>query len=218
MAGLGLTVALPMTTCVRRIGLTGGIGSGKSTVAQFLRALGAEVVDADELARAVTAPGGAAIEPLRRRFGPRAIGPDGAMDRAWMREQAFADPRARQALEAVVHPLVEQSVQARMAAADGDAVIVFDVPLLVESGRWRQRVQRVLVVDCDEAVQAARVGRRPGWTAVAAQHVMAQQATRAARRQAADAVIDNSLLDLEQLRAQVEALWHLWVAPAPPPV
>jgi dephospho-CoA kinase len=198
---------------IRRIGLTGGIGSGKSTVAQLLRQRGAVLVDADALARQATVAGGAAIEPLRRQFGPHSIGADGAMDRAWMRERVFVDPAARRLLEAVVHPLVEQASQAQAAAAPPDAVIVFEVPLLVESRRWRARVQRVLVVDCDETTQAARVAQRPGWSEDMARRVIAQQATRAERRQAADAVIDNTGLTLAGLEAQVQVLWGCWVTP-----
>lgn len=198
---------------IRRIGLTGGIGSGKSTVAQALRGLGAEVIDADQLAREVSAAHGPAIEPLRRQFGARSIGADGGMDRAWMRALAFADPTARRALEAIVHPLVEQATQARVARAAPGAVLVFEVPLLVESGRWRSRVDRILVIDCDEATQAARVMQRPGWTADTARQVIAQQATRAARRSAADAVVDNTRLTQAELLAKVHALWALWNLP-----
>jgi dephospho-CoA kinase len=198
---------------IRRIGLTGGIGSGKSTVAQELRDLGAEVIDADQLAREVSAAHGPAIEPLRKQFGARSIGADGGMDRAWMRALAFADADARRALEAIVHPLVEQATQARVVRAPPGAVIVFEVPLLVESGRWRARVDRILVVDCDEATQAARVTQRPGWAADTARQVILQQATRAARRSAADAVIDNTQLSRAELWAQVRALWVLWGLP-----
>lgn len=200
-------------TAIRRIGLTGGIGSGKSTAAQELRGLGAEVIDADQLAREVSAANGPAIEPLRRQFGAQSIGADGSMDRAWMRALAFADPSARRTLEAIVHPLVEQATQARVARAAPDAVLVFEVPLLVESGRWRTRVDRILVIDCDEATQAARVTQRPGWTADTARQVILQQATRAARRNAADAVIDNTRLTRAELSAQIHALWTLWNLP-----
>jgi dephospho-CoA kinase len=206
-------------SAIRRIGLTGGIGSGKSTVAQELRELGAEVIDADQLAREVSAPHGPAIELLRKRFGARSIGADGGMDRAWMRALAFADPGARRALEAIVHPLVEQATQARVARAAPGAVIVFEVPLLVESGRWRTRVDRILVIDCDETTQVARVTQRPGWAADTARQVIQQQATRAARRSVADAVIDNTRLTRAELSAQVHALWAWWHPPqARPPV
>lgn len=206
-------------TAIRRIGLTGGIGSGKSTVAQELRELGAEVIDADQLAREVSAANGPAIELLRKQFGARSIGADGGMDRAWMRALAFADPGARRALEAIVHPLVEQATQARVARAAPGAVIVFEVPLLVESGRWRTRVDRILVIDCEEATQAARVTQRPGWTVETARRVISQQASRTARRSAADAVIDNTCLTRAELSAQVHALWALWHLPqARPPV
>ena len=203
---------------IRRIGLTGGIGSGKSTVAQVLRELGAEVIDADQLAHEVSAADGPAVEPLRRQFGPQSIGPDGGMDRAWMRALVFADPGARRALEAIVHPLVEQATQARVTRAAPGTVIVFEVPLLVESGRWRTRVDRVLVIDCDEATQAARVSQRPGWSPDTARRVISQQATRVARRRAADAVIDNTHLPREELSARIRTLWHLWGLPPARPL
>lgn len=203
---------------IRRIGLTGGIGSGKSTVAQELRELGAEVIDADQLAHEVSAANGPAVEPLRRQFGPHSIGPDGGMDRAWMRALVFADPGARRALEAIVHPLVEQATQARAARAAPGTVIVFEVPLLVESGRWRARVDRVLVIDCDEATQAARVSQRPGWSPDTAGRVISQQASRAARRSAADAVIDNTHLSRAELSARIRTLWYLWDLPSAQPL
>jgi dephospho-CoA kinase len=205
-------------TAIRRIGLTGGIGSGKSTAAQALGELGADVIDADQLAHEVSAADGPAIEPLRRHFGPRSIGPDGAMNRAWMRALVFADPGARCALEAIVHPLVEQATQARAARAAPGTVIVFEVPLLVESGRWRGRVDRILVIDCDEATQAARVSQRPGWSHDTARRVISQQATRAARRGAADAVIDNTHQSRAELSARIRTLWCLWGLPPARPL
>jgi dephospho-CoA kinase len=203
---------------IRSIGLTGGIGSGKSTVAAALRQCGAAVVDTDALARELTAPGGGAVQALRDAFGDAAIGPDGALDRPHMRALAFADPHTRARLEAVLHPRIaalaaEREAQARAGGAD---VVVFDVPLLTETGHWRERVQRVLVIDCDEATQAARVAARPGWTLQAAQAVMAQQATRAARRAVADAVIVNDGIALDHLHALVHRLWARWTASGPP--
>ena len=203
---------------LRRIGLTGGIGSGKSTAAQALHELGAEVIDADQLAHEVSAANGPAVEPLRRQFGPPSIGPDGGMDRAWMRALVFADHDARRALEAIVHPLVDQATQARAARAAPGTVIVFEVPLLVESGRWRPRVDRILVIDCDEATQAARVSQRPGWSLDTARRVISQQATRAARRSAADAVIDNTHSSRAELSARIWTLWHLWGLPPARPL
>lgn len=196
---------------VRRIGLTGGIGSGKSTVAQHLQARGAALVDTDAIARQLTAPGGAAMPRLCQEFGDGIAGPDGALDRGAMRELAFADPTARRRLESVLHPMISEQAQ-RQAVEAGDRVVVFDVPLLAESRSWRARVDRVLVVDCAEATQVARVMRRSGWSEEAVRRVIAQQASRERRRAIADAVIHNEDLSLEALRAEVEQLWRLWVA------
>ena len=191
-----------------RIGLTGGIGSGKSTVAGLLVKHGAALVDTDVLARRVTQPGGAAIERLRGELGAGFIGADGGLDRARMREAAFAEPALRQRLEAIVHPLIGIEVESTVATFDASVpAIVFDVPLLVEAGRWRSRVDRVWVVDCSEAVQVARVMARSGWNEAAVRAVIAQQATRAERRAAADAVMDNEGLDLTELGEAVDALW-----------
>lgn len=193
-----------------RIGLTGGIGSGKSTVARALVDLGATLIDTDAIARELTAPGGAALAAIAERFGPQAIGSDGALDRAHMRTLAFSDADKRLALEAILHPMIGAETSRRAAAAL-TPVIVFDVPLLVESGRWRDRVDRVLVVDCQEATQIERVMRRSGWTALAVQAVLDQQATRQARRAAADAVIFNEGLSLTELQQQVQALYSHWL-------
>ena len=195
-----------------RIGLTGGIGSGKSTVAAALVALGATLVDTDAIARGLTLPGGAAIPAIAAQFGPGFIDAAGALDRARMRELAFADPAARQRLEAVLHPLIRAET-ARQAAAAAGSPIVFDVPLLVESGRWREQVDRVLVVDCSESTQIERVVARSGWTREAVQAVLAQQASRAARRACADAVIYNDGRSHEELQAEARALWEGWCAP-----
>jgi dephospho-CoA kinase len=192
-----------------KIGLTGGIGSGKSTVARMLVDLGAVLVDTDAIARELTAPGGAAIPALRQAFGPEALGADGALDRDWMRARVFSDPQAKGRLEAILHPLIGELAGARAAAA-APATVVFDVPLLVESGRWRARVDRVLVVDCREQTQVERVMARNGWPAETVQRIIAQQATRAQRRAAADAVIDNDGPDLPALSAEVGRLWRRW--------
>jgi dephospho-CoA kinase len=195
-----------------RIGLTGGIGSGKSSVAGRLAACGATIVDTDAIARALTGPGGAGIEPIRREFGADFIDPHGALDRDRMRARAFGDVTARRRLESILHPLIGVEAE-RQFAASATPVVVFDVPLLVESGRWRDRVDRVLVVDCDEATQIARVTHRSGWSRDAVVAVISQQALRAARRAAADAVIHNDGITLEQLDAEVGALWRLWNVP-----
>ena len=194
-----------------RLGLTGGIGSGKSTVAAMLVQQGAAIIDTDAIARELTLPGGLAIPAIRTAFGEELIAPDGAMNRARMRELAFGDLDMRRRLEAILHPLIG-SETARRAAESKSAVQVFDVPLLVESGRWRKMVDRVLVVDCRTETQAERVARRPGWTLDMAHAVIAQQASRQARRAAADAVILNDGIDLNELGAQVAQLWALWCA------
>jgi dephospho-CoA kinase len=193
-----------MTTL--RIGLTGGIGSGKSTVAARLVARGADLIDTDAIARALTLAGGAAIEPIRAAFGESFIGADGALDRVRMRDAAFADPDAKRRLEAILHPRIGVEVE-RRAVVCSAPVALFDIPLLVESGRWRGRVDRVWLVDCSEGTQIARVTARSGWTEDAVRAVIAQQARRPARRAAADAVIHNEELDLAALDREVDALW-----------
>ena len=192
-----------------RIGLTGGIGSGKSTVAAMLAELGARVIDTDALARALTAPGGAAIEPIRTAFGPRFITPDGALDRAAMRELVFSDAGAKARLEAIQHPLIQQAARQAAEQAAAGQHVVFDVPLLVESAAyWREQVDKILVVDCAPDVQIARVMRRSGWRAEDVARVIALQASRAQRLALADAVIRNDGDDLGGLRRQVETLWY----------
>lgn len=196
---------------VRRIGLTGGIGSGKSTVAGLLVKQGAVLVDTDAIARAIAQPQGIAMPALEAAFGAGVIAPDGGLDRAAMRQLVFADAGAKRRLESILHPLIGTETQRQAAAAGDDAVVVFDVPLLVESGRWRAIVDRVLVVDATEATQRLRVIARSGWAPEAVQAVIAQQASRKARRAAADAVIYNDSLSLEELGAQVWGLWERWV-------
>ena len=187
------------------IGLTGGIGSGKSTVLGMLQALGAAAIDADAISRATTAAGGAAIAGISQRFGPDFITADGALDRARMRERAYAHPDARRELEAIIHPLVGQEVtrQAEQAGHAGARCIVYDIPLLVESGRWRQRVQRVLVVDCEPETQVARVIARSALQSQEVRAIIAAQAPRALRLAAADVVICNEGLSLDALRHEV---------------
>ncbi|MFO1228072.1 dephospho-CoA kinase [Roseateles sp.] len=199
-----------------RIGLTGGIGSGKSTVARILVEAGAHLIDTDAIAHALTAPGGAAMPAIRTTFGDDFIDPSGALDRSRMRERVFSEPAARERLQALLHPLITQIALADAATAETasppPSCVVFDVPLLVESGRWRERVDKVLVVDCEEATQVERVSQRPGWTAERARAVMAAQASRAARRAAADAVIYNDGISLVALRTQVLDLLRSWGA------
>jgi dephospho-CoA kinase len=189
-----------------RIGLTGGIGSGKSTVLQMFAELGAAVIDADAISRASTAAGGAAIPAIAQRFGPQFITPDGALDRDRMRAHAYADPQARKQLEEIIHPLVgqESARQVDAAVAAGVPCIVFDIPLLVESGRWRAQVDRVVVVDCSPETQIERVAARSGLKADDVRAIMSAQATRADRLAAADVVICNEGVSLGELRDIVE--------------
>lgn len=195
-----------MTPRIWHIGLTGGIGSGKSTVAGLWAALGAAIIDADAISRSVTAPSGRAMAAIAQTFGADMVGPDGAMDRQAMRERVFKDPQAKRQLEQIIHPLVSQitAEQTRAAMAQGHVCLVFDVPLLVESGdRWRRQVDRVVVVDCDEITQCQRVMQRSGLSAGEIQRIIGLQATRAQRLACADAVIFNQGLNLAELEAQV---------------
>jgi dephospho-CoA kinase len=198
---------------VLRIGLTGGIGSGKSTVAALLAGLGATVVDTDAIARQIAQPGGAAMSGIRQAFGADFIDAAGGLDRERMRALAFSDDTARRRLEAILHPLIGLETE-RQAAASSAPVVVFDVPLLVESGRWRARVHKVLVVDCSEATQVNRVVARSGWTAETVQAVIDRQASRARRRACADAVIYNETISPGELGNELRSLWHAWTHPA----
>jgi len=197
-----------MHSPVQRIGLTGGIGSGKSTVARVLVACGAALIDADAISRQLTASGGAAISELASRFGPEIITPEGAMNRDRMRQLAFGDPAIKKQLEAIVHPLVslESSRQDRVALQSGRACIVFDIPLLVESRHWRQQLDAVLVVDCMEETQIARVMARNALPREMIGKIIAGQASRAQRLAAADVCIFNQGLSLQALERQVRKL------------
>lgn len=199
-----------------RLGLTGGIGSGKSTVAQLLVKHGATLIDADAISRATTATGGAAIAAIAAHFGVDVINADGALRRDVMRQRVFADANVKLQLEAIIHPLVSQESarQAELARQTGSVWVVFDIPLLVESKRWRQQLDKVLVVDCEEATQISRVMAREttksdnnnGWTQTAVEIIIAQQASRAQRRAAADWVIYNDGVSLARLAEQVQKI------------
>ena len=193
---------------ILRLGLTGGIGSGKSTVAQMLADRGAAVIDADAISRATTDVNGAALPAIAQQFGAEFITPDQRLDRARMRAHVFAHPQARRQLEAIIHPLVSQETrrQSDAAVASGHQVLVFDVPLLVESGRWRAQVDRVLVVDCTPETQIARVQSRSQLSEAEIRSILAAQASRPQRLAAADWVIFNDGLSLEALRLLTEAL------------
>jgi dephospho-CoA kinase len=186
------------------VGLTGGIGSGKSTVARAFEARGVEVVDADALAHGLTAPGGAAMPAIRAEFGAEVIDATGALDRARMRGLAFADAGARKRLEAILHPMIRAETERIARAARSDYVVLM-IPLLVESGDPRGRCDRVLVVDCPEEEQIRRVTARSGLPRAEVEAIMATQASRAARLAAADDVVDNSG-DPAAIGTQVEAL------------
>ena len=186
------------------VGLTGGIGSGKSAAADEFERLGATIVDTDVIARELTAAGGAAAAHVKALFGDAFMRADGAMDRDAMRKRVFADPAAKRALESLLHPMIREESQRRIAAASGPYV-VHVVPLLVESPDYRSRVDRVLVVDCPESLQVERVRGRSGLPEAEARAIIAQQAPRSARLAAADDLIDNGG-SLEALRRQVAAL------------
>jgi dephospho-CoA kinase len=189
------------------VGLTGGAGSGKSTVAGMLLRHGAAIVDADALAHEITRAGGAGIDGIRRAFGEAAIGADGAMDRAWMRARAFADPAARRLLEGILHPLIRAESERRAAehAAAGSPYVVHVIPLLVEAGDARGRFDRVLLVDCAEQTQIDRIRARPGIDAALAGSIVAAQASRADRLALADDVLFNEA-PLEEIAVRVDRL------------
>jgi len=202
----------PTPSTARRpfiVGLTGGIGSGKSAVADHFVALGASLVDTDAIAHALTAPNGAAMPAIGDRFGEGVVSGDGSLDRAAMRSLAFSRPEARKQLEAILHPLIRDESARQCLAAPGPYVILA-VPLLVESGTYRDRCDRVCVVDCPEALQIERVKARNGLDEAQIRAIMAAQASRATRLAAADDVIDNGGT-LAHLRTQVEHLHRQYI-------
>lgn len=188
-----------------RLGLTGGIGSGKSTVATVLHALGAHIVDADAISRAMTQANGAAMADIARVFGPQFVAADGSLNRAIMREQVFASPDARSKLESIIHPLVAKEVDRQVDVATASC-LVFDVPLLVESRHWRKQLDWVWVVDCPEETQIVRVQQRNGWERAAVKAVMSSQCERSRRLAAADAIVFNDGVSLLELQALVKNL------------
>lgn len=196
-----------------RIGLTGGIGSGKSTVSAVWESLGATLVDTDAIARSLTVAGGPAMPALVQAFGPDIADATGALDRARMRDRVFADTTAKRVLEGILHPLIGSECERQALQAHAPA-IVFDVPLLVESGRWRRLVDKVIVVDASEDTQRQRVVARSGWSDDVVQAVIAQQAARPLRRAAADAVLYNDGITVPELASQVRSLWNRWVGAA----
>jgi dephospho-CoA kinase len=196
-----------------RIGLTGGIASGKSTVAALLQNYGAWLVDTDAISHQLTQAEGFAIPLIRAEFGDVFIDETGALNRRRMRDLVFSDPTAKARLEALLHPLITE--QALIQAADAPAktpAVVFDVPLLVETQHWLDRVACVLVVDCKETTQLQRLLTRPGWTLPTAQKAIRQQATREERLACADEVILNDGISLTELAQRVQNIWDEWVS------
>jgi len=191
------------------IGLTGGIGSGKSTVADMFAARGASIVDTDQIAHSLTAPGGAAMPAIVAEFGAEFADASGALDRARMRALVFADPGAKTRLEAILHPRIRDAALAEAEAATG-SYVMFAVPLLVESGTWRARVTRVLAVDCPEEVQIARVMARNNLPETQVRAIMATQASRQQRLAAADDIIENGG-GIEALEPQIARLHDLYL-------
>lgn len=190
------------------IGLTGGIGSGKSYVADLFQAKGVGIVDTDVVAHHLTAPHGVAMPAIRARFGADFVRPDGALDRVKMRQLVFNDAAAKSDLEAITHPLIRSETQrlaSEIIAAGQAPYLMLVVPLLIESGQWQSRVQRVLVVDCPVAQQIERVMQRSGLTQAEVEAIIARQASRAERLAAAHDVIDNSGTR-DALLPQVDAL------------
>jgi dephospho-CoA kinase len=209
MESSGQTVSISRSGPRFAVGLTGGIGCGKTTVADLFAARGAAVIDTDQIAHSLTAPHGAAMPALIDAFGPDYATADGALDRARMRALVFSDPGARARLEAILHPRIRDATAAASLLADGPYTI-FVVPLLIESGTWRERVARVLAIDCSEATQVARVMARNGLAEEQVRAIMAAQVTRARRLDEADDVIVNDA-GIDALLPQVERLHRFYL-------
>ncbi|MFP3565787.1 dephospho-CoA kinase [Paraburkholderia sp. SIMBA_030] len=193
------------------VGLTGGIGSGKSTVADLFAAHGVPLVDTDLIAHRITAPQGIAMPQIAAEFGNAFVAADGSLDRARMRTLVFGDDGARKRLEGITHPLIRAETEREQREARGPYVIVV-VPLLVESGSWKTRMNRVLTVDCSVETQISRVMRRNAFSREQVLAIIARQATREARLAAADDVIDNDDVPLDALTAQVDAQHRMYLS------
>jgi dephospho-CoA kinase len=194
------------------VGLTGGIGCGKSKAAEFFAALGADVVDTDAISHELTGPGGGAMKPIAAAFGSDYVRPDGGLDRARMRGLVFADAPARARLEGILHPLIRAESRARIRDSAAPYVVLV-VPLLLETGGYRELLSRVLVVDCDESQQIARVIARSGLTGDEIGRIMRTQLAREKRVAAADDVLANDA-DIETLRSRVRGLHEKYLAAA----
>ena len=188
----------------KRIGLTGGIGSGKSTFGAMLVARGFALIDADAVSRELTGVGGLAIAKVREAFGDSSIALDGSMDRSQMRTLVFSQPEAKARLETILHPLIRASIAEKLTAIKdkGEPLAILDIPLLVESSQWQGQLDGIIVVDCSEGRQLSRVMARNGWTKTQTQAVMATQASRPERLAVANWVIDNDHDDLNALQKQ----------------
>lgn len=193
------------------VGLTGGIGSGKTFVADLFARRGVTIVDTDVIAHRITAPRGAAMARIAREFGEAFVASDGSLDRPKMRALVFADGQAKARLEAITHPLIREETQRETAAARGPYVITV-VPLLVEAGGWRSRFDRILVVDCSVETQIARVMRRNGFAREEVSAIIARQATREARLAAADDVLVNEDCPPERLGDEVRRLHETYLS------
>ena len=198
-----------MTATALRLGVTGGIGSGKSTVCSVLAGRGVPIIDADAISRACTAPGGPALPAIARAFGDAVFEAPGLLNRDALRALVFDQPQARAQLQALLHPLIATEIenQAALAAASKPPCIAFDIPLLVESARWRPILDKVLVVDCQAQTQIDRVMQRSGLTAQDVQKIMAAQSSRAARLQCADYVLFNESVTINAIGQQLGAIF-----------
>ncbi len=192
------------------IGVTGGIGCGKTTVCEQFAALGASLIDTDLIAHALTTPHGAAMPHIAREFGSQYLTEEGALDRSRMRDLVFREPPAKARLEAILHPMIREQTAQAAAAATG-AYLMFVVPLLIESGSWRERVDRILVIDCPEPLQMARVMARSKLSQEQVQAIMASQVIRSVRLSHADDVIDNQG-DIAALGPQIARLHQQYLA------
>jgi dephospho-CoA kinase len=190
-----------------RIGLTGGIGSGKSTVAEMLGLRGADIIDADAISRATTQTGGLAIPAISAQFGSSFIASDGSMDREKMRARVFEQAQDRQLLESIIHPLVAEEVHRRIEASVAPC-LVFDIPLLVESSHWRVRLDHIMVIDCAVDTQIRRVQRRNTWHRNQVESVISSQCSRLERLAAADTVLLNDGDDMKALESLVALCAH----------